>query len=377
MIKSCYHVDSLNFSNKKVILRVDFNVPISTDGFIIDDFRISSTIPTIRTILSSEPKYLILTSHFGRPISKDTFNSLERLVKVIEKYLQTNIEFLPYGISLETLDRLSNSKSKIFLLENLRFHKEETNYETLTIDEINSNPIIKIYKNMGDVFICDAFGCVHRKHMSICIGKDSGNKEYGYGHLINKEIKIIDKLSNNKNKILCIIGGNKIKDKLPIINSFLQIPNAKIFVAGGLAKQYNKTNENTIIMEDGYGNINLDLEPIYIPNISSSLFNAYDIGDKSKNILINLISDADVIFWNGSLGVIEHDFYKKSSIELIDYLESIGLNKQIIIGGGETASLIKNKDSNIYVSTGGGALLEFLQEKITLNKNIVGLKIYE
>ena len=227
---------------------------------------------------------------------------------------------------------------------------------------------------MGDVFICDAFGCLHREHMSICAVKEF-NKAYGYGNLIKKETDVISKIINTNAKILSIIGGNKIKDKLPIIDSFRIIENAKVFVAGGLAKHYNETYENVITMKDGYGNGDLSLEPIKIDDIKNSDYNVYDIGDNSLDTLFDLIGDADIIFWNGSLGVIEHPIYKEGSLKLIAHLKQFS-QKTIIMGGGETASLISDKNSNIYVSTGGGALLEFLEKKITKNENLVGLDIY-
>ena len=243
-----------------------------------------------------------------------------------------------------------------------------------TISDKNNNQIIKLYRRLGDVFISDAFGCVHRNHMSICDMKISG-KLYGYGKLIKKELDAISILcKQNHLKILGIIGGNKIKDKMPLINALRQISNSKLFIAGGLAKQYNEIYENVFVMHDGYGNTSLEKEPLYIPNKNTD-YNFYDIGDGSYNKLIKLINEADIIFWNGSLGVIEHKIYKNGSLSLVDYLEKVE-NKKIIIGGGETASIFNNKNNNIYISTGGGALLEYLYNKIILNKNIVGLDIF-
>ena len=259
-------------------------------------------------------------------------------------------------------------------MENLRFHKEETEYDKGLINQSNNN-IVNLYSKLGDVYICDAFGCVHRNHMSIC-GIKNFNKEIGYGHLIKKEIDSLKTLIDPTKKILCVIGGNKIEDKIPIIDSFKNLPNATIFIAGGLAKHYNPTLSNTIVMEDGWGNENINLEPRYITDIKNTNFNCYDIGPKSKMKLFNLTLNADIVFWNGSLGVIENDFYRLSSIEYIKYLESINTTKTII-GGGETGSLVSNKNSNIYVSTGGGALLEYIDQQLNFGTNIVGLEIYQ
>jgi glyceraldehyde 3-phosphate dehydrogenase len=378
-----YHISNINFEDKNVVLRLDLNVPM-LNSIITDDFRISSAIPTIQSILQSNPAKLIITSHFSRPKGWDNKYSLSNILDCLVKHIGTSVEFLPDGISQQTLNQISKSDSKIFLLENLRFHNEETDFDESVLNDKN-NVIFDLYNKLGDIFISDAFGCTHRGHMSISGIKQyetKYNKTIGYGHLINKEINFISKLVCPDKKILCIIGGNKIADKLPIIDSFKNLPNAKIFVCGGLAKHYIPDTTNTFVMEDGWGNLSLDLDldldPKYIPNIKSSEFNTYDIGPKSKVKLFNLILESDVVFWNGSLGVIEHNFYKNSSIELVKFLES---NKQIstIIGGGETGSIVSNKsgESNIYVSTGGGALLEYLENQFGSGTNTPGISIFE
>ncbi len=376
-IKEKYYLNEIEMENKGIVCRLDLNVPRVNDH-VSDDFRVASTIPTIQTILSKKPKYLLLTSHFGRPVNKEEKFSTKFLVPILEKYIGLPVRFLPEGIHENTLLELQNG-SGIYLLENLRFHKEETDYEK---DDLRENPLVKIYSQMGDVFICDAFGCLHRKHMSIYGPKDF-NKPRGYGHLINKEINAINVLTNNKNKkILGIIGGNKIADKMPLINSLEKIDNTLIYVAGGLAKMWSDdlSNTNKTVMTDGYGNYNLVEDPVYIENISKTENNVYDIGPKSLDYLKYLCGCADIIFWNGSLGVIEHEEYKKGSIELVKTLQQMK-EKTIIIGGGETASLFsqnveRNEYPHIYVSTGGGALLEYLQNKILHNKNLIGLEIY-
>ena len=427
-IKTSYYFENINMENKSVVLRVDFNVPCNNNS-VTDDFRIRSAIPTIEYILSQNPTYLILVSHFGRPTKKNSKDSLEFIINILKKYLPDyDIYFLKDGIHQNTLDTLHNlnnlfnyynnqsKKPVIYLLENIRFHPEETNYE------INNNIINNttyLYRQLGDIYISDAFGCVHRNHMSICDLKYSG-KEYGYGKLIKKELDAINLLVNNKNstnskKILGIIGGNKIKDKMPLIDSLKLINNIKLFITGNIAKEFAKINnnnnnninninninnmnninnkkrtisminnidtDNIIIMNDGYGNISLDDKPVYIQNISelnnteNNHINCYDIGENSSEELFNLIDSADIIFWNGSLGVIEHEIYKLGSIRIVKYLEK-KTDKKVIIGGGETASLFKSNLDHIYISTGGGALLEYLENKILYNKLLPGLDIF-
>lgn len=375
-INEKYYFENLDFGEKGVVCRLDFNVPRNKTGEVTDDFRVFSAIPTIKTILNKKPKYLILTSHFGRPKGKDKSLSLRFLIPILEKYLSCEVKFLENGLSEETLSTISSleSESTIYLLENLRFHEEETAYEK---DFDKCEKIVNIYSGLGDVFICDAFGCAHRKHLSIYAMKYFG-KPYGYGRLIKKELDAISSLVNSPDKkVLGIIGGNKIQDKLPIIDSLKKIPNSKIYIAGGLAKQYKSTCANEIVMCDGYGSCDLDAKPEYIDTIAYTKLNVYDIGHDSLDWLKYYIKSSDIIFWNGSLGVIEHEDYKKGSLELLDYLFQ-QKDKTIIIGGGETASLIKDKTylENVYVSTGGGALLEYLQNKILHNKTLVGLEIF-
>ena len=372
-INEKYYFENLDLKNKGVVCRLDFNVPRNKIGIVTDNFRVYSAIPTIKTILEKSPKYLILSSHFGRPKCKEESLSLRFLIPIIEKYLLKEVKFLEHGLDEKTINNVSSFEG-IYLLENLRFHEEETLYEK---DVSACEKIVNIYKTLGDVFICDAFGCAHRKHLSIYAMKYFG-KPYGYGNLIKKELHAISSLINNPHKkVLGIIGGNKIQDKLPIIDSLKKIPNSKIYIAGGLAKQYNLTSVNEFVMFDGYGSYDLNSKSEYIEYISYSKLNVYDIGHNSLEWLKYYIQSSDIIFWNGSLGVIEHEDYKKGSLELLDFLFN-QKNKTIIIGGGETASLIKDKTNleNVYVSTGGGALLEYLQNKILYNKTLVGLEIY-
>jgi glyceraldehyde 3-phosphate dehydrogenase len=370
MIKQKYSIDNLYMKNKGVVCRLDLNVPVNEFKEITDEFRIYSAIPTIQRIMSKKPKYIVLTSHFGRPKGHDMNFSLQFLVDVLEKYLNTKVQFLEKGLSNETLKEIQENPQGIYLLENIRFHEDETSFEK----GLKSDTLLNIYKELGDIFICDAFGCAHRKHLSI-YAMSSFGKPYGYGLLIKKEVEAINKLINSDQKVLGIIGGNKISDKITIIDTLKKIPNSTIFVAGGLAKNYTVLSKNEFVMNDGYGGETLSSTPRHINNIYMTDLNVYDIGFKSLTVLLDLVDKSDVIFWNGSLGVIEDTKYRIGSQNLIDYL-TIQKNKTIIIGGGETASLVKNKNGSIYISTGGGALLEYLQNKILNNSTLVGLNIF-
>lgn len=379
MIKSEYYVEHMDLAGKSVVCRCDFNVPMK-NGVITDDFRIRSAIPTIQTILSKKPTYVVIVAHFGRPTpgADNTKYSLEFLVPILSKQLNVPVHFLKDGISDSTLYELQHTISDdpiIYLLENIRFHAEETAFDTTD----DSNPVVSLYKQFGDVFICDAFGCVHRSHMSITCGKRF-QKEYGYGHLIKNEIDALSMLTDTTSgkKMLCIVGGNKIEDKLPIIDSLKTVSNSTIYIAGGLAKKYKGSEPNVRTMKDGWGNTEVNNISYYMIDIFNSEYNAYDIGDMSLREIKSLILSHDIVFWNGTLGIIEHLIYKKGTVELMNYLSS-QTGKLVIIGGGETASMVPKSSTlgHFYVSTGGGALLEYIENKILHNKLIVGLEIYQ
>jgi phosphoglycerate kinase len=379
MVKSEYYVENMELAGKGVVCRCDFNVPMK-NGAIMDDLRIRSAIPTIQTILSKKPNYVVIVSHFGRPKpgSDNTKYSLQFLVPVLSNHLNAPVQFLANGISEKTLYELQHTISDepmIYLLENIRFHAEETAFDATD----DSNPVIILYKEMGDVFICDAFGCVHRSHMSITCGKRF-QKAYGYGHLIKKEVDALSILTDNASgkKMLCVIGGNKIEDKLPIIDSLKTVPNSTIYIAGGLAKKYIGSNPNVQTMRDGYGNTEVNMISYPISDIFNSEYNAYDIGKNSLKEIVELVKVNDIVFWNGTLGIIEHPIYKEGTVALMNEL-CFQTGKIVIIGGGETASMVPAISSlgHFYVSTGGGALLEYIENKILHNTLIVGLAIYE
>ena len=378
-VKSKYSMENICMTNKNVVARLDFNIAKDDKGEIVDDYRIRQAIPTIEYILSSNPNRLVLVSHYGRPYGRPGNNeqkySMEFMVPILEKYLKKKIKFIKDTINKSMVENLSDG---IYLLENIRYNLIETLYDK-TEDRDNHN-IIQSYRSMGDIFIIDAFGCLHREHMSIYDINNIG-KEYGYGYLIENELKKINSLLSNKNnKILGIIGGAKIVDKMPLINKLQKIPNTRLYVAGGLAKHYEEYYNNVLVMKYGMGNETVDDEPKELSLIdvkNNKDYNLFDIHENSLIILKEEIDKADIIFWNGPLGVIEHEYYKRGSYEIARYLKNTK-NKKIIIGGGETASIF-NKDktnsdifSDIYISTGGGVLLEYIEKGTSL----VGLKAF-
>jgi glyceraldehyde 3-phosphate dehydrogenase len=370
-IRREYCMENQDLKNKKVVLRLDWNVPIKNNK-IEDYFRIKSTINTIKYILEQDPKCIMIVSHLGRPKGKDISFSFSNNINEINNYLELEanirVKLLETGIDNKTLINLSTCDNKsIFLLDNIRFIDEETNKTT------NFENVKDMYLSMGDIFINDAFACSHRDHMSITAPLSTPSK-WGYGYLIEKEISCLSYLTNNINneKVLAIMGGAKMDDKLPLLESLSKQIDG-IYIAGGninsILKEdkYNKyineikNNRADIqLMIDGLCSDNLDGDAIY--STSDELednHSFFDIGMQSIVQLTNLIDQYDVIFWNGTLGVVENDLYKHGSVSLVKLL--IQKNKKVIIGGGDTACFVNSFDHNFhYVSTGGGASLEYL-----------------
>ncbi len=372
-------IEDLNIKNKNVILRVDMNVPI-LNGQITDDYRIVSSLPTMKRILKEANKLIIVT-HLGRPDLKKSFeenvqtSSTIILKDSIERYLEEEIEFLPLGVHQDTILQIQQSSKRIFLLENIRFHEVETKYEKMSSEQRDNHPLIHIFSQMGDLFINDAFGCSHRKHMSIEALKDK--MEFGFGYLMFKEMNALDQiLYNPQNKrIIAIIGGGKLDDKIPMLLS-LSKKVKTIYLCGGCINSLkNNPDYLTIIQEicqscdvkimlDGRLEDGSVLEWDEQLNLSSDNNSSWsssikDIGPNSLYQLINTIQNHDLVFWNGTLGIVENKNTRHGSTLLTQFL--IHSNKEVIIGGGDTAGFVNSFQHNFkHVSTGGGASIDYI-----------------
>jgi len=374
-----YFIENFNFENKKVVIRVDWNIPTKNNE-ITDDFRIVSSLPTIARVLSQNPLYIVIVSHFGRPEGKTLKYSWSNYLDKIQSYFKNQICFLPDGLHNNTLNILNENKYKIYLLENIRFHVEETEYINLQ----ENNESIEIIQKLGDFFVNDAFGCMHRNHLSIC-GIKTLNKAYGY--LVHNELKALELIMNNKDdkKIMAIIGGAKIKDKLPLLENLSKRIDT-IYVGGGNINGILKdTNMNTYIqsimknkavihlMKDGIASTNLFSDNniyYYTSDILPLNNDFYDIGEESLKEIEELIEKHDIIFWNGTMGVVENSNYEKGSNILVNLL--IKSTKKVIIGGGDTAGYISKFNHNFYfISTGGGAVIDYIS-----NGGLVGLEYF-
>jgi glyceraldehyde 3-phosphate dehydrogenase len=373
-----FHIENMDFRRKNVILRLDLNLPMH-DGKITSAFRLQSAIPTIRKILDGGASRLVIMSHLGRPIHKDITYSLFTMVPILEAYLDETIGFLSNGLSYATIDELDDNAHRIYLLENLRFHEEETNYNDKGFD----NEAVHCIQHLGKIYVNDAFGCLHRDHLSIC-GIRSGTK--GYGYLVEKELTKLDFIIKNtdSHKILAIIGGGKMDDKMELLKNLCKKVDT-IYICGGninslikkdmddYLKEISSHKSNIVLMEDG-----MCARTLADPSFENSTENLkadeyfFDIGTKSLQTLESLFKEHDVIFWNGTLGVVEDSKYKAGSELCVQYLKSsmkTDSDKKVIVCGGDTGGFVNKYEHNFtHISTGGGASIEY----ITFN-GLVGL----
>ena len=396
-------IENITMKDKNVILRVDYNVPVD-NGVITSDYRIESTIPTINKILASGCNRLVILSHMGRPTKKSDKHSLQVVLKALEKYITPSVGFLPDGLADTSLATLEKAEHKVYLMENLRFHEEETAKELDAGSEA-----YKVLQHLGDVYVNDAFGCLHRPHMSIT-GANCPAKAYGY--LVEKELKALDLIVKNpeKKKTLAIIGGAKIHDKLELLRGLCEKVDT-IYICGGninaiiketMSEYYNEISSKKakiVLMEDGllaaslskddapkYANIDIVHDNGKFKGFNDISFmmgddSFYDIGEKSLVTLKKLIDDHSIVFWNGTLGVVEDDRYINGSATLTMFLCEFMQNSpdnKTIIGGGDTGGFVKNLGDKVnqdiasvmsHISTGGGASIEY----ITYN-TLVGLE---
>ncbi len=385
----------IDVKNKKVLVRVDFNVSFNESGKISDDFRIKTVLPTINYLKKQNSK-IILISHLGRPSLRQNLKySLKPVALRLEKLLKQKVKFIDDCIGQKVKKEVEKMKPRdILLLENLRFYSGEKE---------NNLKFAKELANLADVFINDAFSACHRKHASVvAITKYIPSVA---GFLLEKEIKNLSQvLQSPKKPLVLVIGGIKISSKLPLIKKFLKIAD-KILMGGALANTVLKAEGIEVgksIMEKEMLKEVLKLplknRKIYLPlnGIVSGNFSKkgkaktigmdkigkremiLDIGPKTIKIFSEIISQAKTIIWNGPMGYFEKREFRKGTEEIA---KSILKNKKAktIIGGGETISSLRQVSGfkfqvsgNIFISTGGGAMLEFLS-----GKKLPGIKALE
>jgi phosphoglycerate kinase len=383
-----------DIKDKIIFLRVDFNVPIK-DGKVIDDTKIDKMKDIINKLLSKKTK-IILCSHLGRPQKKGKEGlSLEQVKNRLENSFKKKIVFLEDYLNNDTKKNIQKSDQELFLLENIRFYKEEEN---------NDPGFAKQLADLADIYINEAFSCSHRSHASVT-GITKFIKSYA-GETIINELNSLEKIFNKSNKpVTCIIGGSKISTKIDLISNLIKKVDFMI-IGGAMANNFikynnfeigkslfepdkeatikniiaeaNKSNCKLIIPEDVVVSINEDTAGINkkISEIKSDEI-IYDIGQETIKAIGKVINSSKTLLWNGPLGFFEKDFFATGSNEVAKLIK-INTQKKLltsIAGGGDTAAAIKKakaEDGFTYISTAGGAFLEWLEGKI-----LPGLKVLE
>ena len=379
--------ENLNLANKRIILRVDLNVPIQ-QGKITDATRIKKIIPIIKELSNKKAK-IILISHLGRPKGKiDKKLSLQPIAPVLENLLNSKVYFSKESYGMSAIEKSNKIKSgEVLLLENIRFNKEE---------EANSESFAKELSKIGDIYINEAFSCSHRAHASVSeITKFMSSYA---GKLLFKEVNVINMITSKAKKpVTCIIGGSKISTKIGILNNLIEKMQS-IIIVGAMANNFIKHNghnigkslfeknqENlleNIIKKCKENNCNLiipedvivakDLESKGQMKTLDKIENTdliLDIGSKTVMKIIKIIDESKTILWNGPAGYFEIDEFSSGSKKIAKKITENTQNKSLIsiAGGGDTVAAINNfgcSDGFTYVSTAGGAFLELLEGKI-------------
>ena len=378
---------SFDLHSKRILIRVDFNVPI-LDDVVVDDYRIRKTIPTIKHCIDQGAK-VILMSHLGRPKGKikPEFSLMPAGEKLAE-LLEMPVKFSHDCVSDDAINVSQNLQpGEVHLLENLRFYNEETN---------NDSQFSMNLSKHGEIFINDAFGTAHREHASN-VGIVNHFMNRGIGFLIEKELEFLsDTLKDPSLPLLLIIGGAKIDTKIDVINHFLGLAD-NIVIGGAMANTFlaadgyhmgkslvesdkldtakkillsaSKTKTKIILPIDFVGELdNLGSENFHYTdkdNIKDNMI-CEDIGQSSIDLFKGIISQSKTIFWNGTVGIAEN---KKFAVGTESIIDEIVDNECIsVIGGGDTIAAVRNYDDELiskfsHASTGGGACLELLSGK--------------
>lgn len=380
-------IKDLNLNGKKVILRVDFNVPIA-DGKIADMKRIDAALPTIKYILDNGAS-IILLSHLGRIKTEEDkkSKSLKIVADKLKEMLSNKITFINETRSKEITKAAKSLKpGEILFLENTRF--EDLNKKA----ESSNNPTLaKYWASLGDVFVNDAFATAHRAHAST-VGIANYVKESALGFLMEEEVKELSKLLKGfKRPFISIIGGAKVSDKLKVLEKLFTIAD-KVLIGGGMAYTFKKALEKEIgtsifeqdRIEDVKKYLSLYKDKIVLPidnaitrefannpavftsskndNIPAD-YMGLDIGPETIRLFSREIANAKTIFWNGPLGVTEFSEYEKGTKAIAI---AIADNKDVfsVVGGGDSVTAINKlgyQDKFSFISTGGGASIEFIQ----------------
>ena len=381
-------IKQFDFSGKKALVRVDFNVPQDENLKVTDNTRITAVKPTIEKILSDGGSVILMT-HLGRPKGeKNDKYSLKHILPEIEKILGKSVKFAEDCIGEEAVKLASELKSgEILLLENLRFYNEEEKGDKAFAEKL---------AKLGDAYVNDAFGTAHRAHASTAVIAEFFPQTKFFGLLMAKELEAIDKVLHSGEKpITAILGGSKVSTKITIIENILPVVD-NLIIGGGMAFTFIKAqggNVGNSLVEDDKLDLALEIlekaknqnVKIYIPVdvIAAKEFNndaerkevaaneipdgwmGLDVGSESQKINNDVIMSSKTILWNGPLGVFEMSNFAEGTKALGDSIaEATKAGAFSLVGGGDSVAFVKQfgyGDKVSYVSTGGGAMLESLE----------------
>ncbi len=381
-------IDDYNFKNKRALIRVDFNVPVDKDGNVGDANRIEAAKPTIKKILKDGGS-VVLMSHLGRPKNNESKYSLEQIVGKVSEVLGTDVKFVNNCVG-EVAENAANNLNpgEVLLLENLRYHEEETE---------GDSDFAKQLSKLGDIYVNDAFGTAHRAHASTTVvAKYFEDKCFGY--LLQKEIESLNKVLKSAEKpVTAILGGAKVSSKITVIENILGKVD-HLIIGGGMAFTFIKArggNVGSSLIEEDKQELALEIlekaekmgVEIHLP-IDSVIADSFsemantnttpidnipdgwmglDAGPKTIESFSNVIAKSKTILWNGPIGVFEMEAFSKGTIELGKAIGKATENGAFsLVGGGDSVSAVKKfglEDQMSYVSTGGGAMLEMLEGK--------------
>ncbi len=383
-------INTINFKNKKALIRVDFNVPLNSEFEITDATRIEAAKSTIMKVLEDGGS-AILMSHLGRPKGVEDQFSLRHIVDKVTEIIGVKVKFVSDCIGATAEKAATELQAgEVLLLENLRFHSEEKKGDIRFAEQLSK---------LGDVYVNDAFGAAHRAHASTAMVADFFQDKKCFGHLLAKEIESIRKvLDDSQRPVTAILGGAKVSSKIGVIENILDKVD-HIIIGGGMTFTFVKALGGSIgnsLVEDDKLDVALAIlakakeknVTIHLPvdaMIADDFNNkantqevatdqipegwmGLDSGSKTAEKFANVIAASKTILWNGPLGVFEMETFSKGTIALGNAIaEATSKGAFSLVGGGDSVAAVKqfgfaNKVS--YVSTGGGAMLEMLEGKL-------------
>ncbi len=387
--------EKLNLTNKRIILRVDLNVPIQ-EGKITDESRINKVIPIIKEFINKKAK-VILISHLGRPKGKiDKKLSLKVISPILENLLNSKVYFANESYGVKIIDMSNKIKpGEVLLLENIRFNKEE---------EENDENFAKELAKIGDIYVNEAFSCSHRAHASVY--EITKYIDSYAGKLLSEEVEVINTLMNEAKKpVSCIIGGSKISTKIGILTNLVK-KMQNIIIVGAMANNFIKykghnigkslfEKDKEILLEDIIKKCEVNNCKLIIPDdviVAKSYESSaqlkslnkiedndliLDIGENTVKKIYSIIDKSNTILWNGPAGYFELEKFSIGSNKIAKKISDNTKSKSLvsIAGGGDTIAAINKSgcyNEFTYISTAGGAFLELLEGKI-----LPGIKVLE